>query len=455
MTTPGRVVVTGASGNVGTGVLRELARQLPETHVIGVCRRPPEHGEVYERVHWHAVDLSCPDAAAQLTSVMRDADVVIHLALAVQPVRDEDYLYRANVLGSAAVFEAMVAAGVGQLVYASSLGIYAPGASAPVTEEWPDTGQATSTYSRHKVMVERILDDFVNEHRDVVVARFRPTVVVQREAAWLIKTLYLGPLVPQAALEMLRRRRLPILPLPAGVELQFVHADDVGDLVVRLMRQRARGSFNVAADVLNADALARLVGARAVAISPRVVRAVISALSAARLIALTPGWYDVATNTPLMDTSKARREVGWAPKHSSTVSARELIEGMADETVGASAAMGYTSRRDKVLRTTVDRVHDVSLVSWSLLTVGRAAGIRRAGLVDGVVVAANLVSGTPMALDRMLESRRDPVALLAPVTVVAALAATVRGGWTPVVATAALHLLNAMERKRRKTKPRL
>ena len=120
----------------------------------------------------------------------------------------------------------MASAGVQQLIYASSLGIYAPGAAEPVAESWSDTGQETSTYSRHKVIVERLLDQFVIDHPEVAVARFRPTVVVQREAAWLIRSLYLGPFIPRAALKLLRRRLLPVVPLPAGLGLQFVHSDD-------------------------------------------------------------------------------------------------------------------------------------------------------------------------------------------------------------------------------------
>lgn len=446
--TPARIVVTGASGNVGFGVLRALARSLPEAQVIGVCRRPPTTGSVYERVRWHAVDLSAPDAADRLVPVLQDADVVVHLALAVQPVRDEQYLYRANVLGSQAVFEAMSVAGVDHLVYASSLGIYAPGTVGPVTEDWPDTGQATSVYSRHKVEVERFLDAFERAHPDTVVSRFRPTVVVQRESAYLIRSLYLGPLVPQAALEVLRRRMLPVLPLPAGIALQFVHADDVGDLVVRLIEQRVRGSFNVAADALDATALGELVGGRPIAVNPRVVRKLISALSAARVVALNPGWYDVATNTPLMDTSKARTELGWKPSRTSTECARELIEGLADDVVGTSAAMGATARRRRIPRKVVDRVHDATLALWTALAAGRAAGLRRGGVADAAVVAGNLATGTPMALDRVLQRRRDPAAVAAPLAVVAALVTTVRGGWSPVAATVVLHLLNALERRR-------
>ncbi|MBO0681288.1 NAD-dependent epimerase/dehydratase family protein [Mycolicibacterium sp. S2-37] len=451
---PSRVVVTGASGNVGTGVLRALASQLPDTEVVGVCRRPPTHGAPYERVRWHAVDLAAPSARADLESALQGADVVVHLALAVQPVRDEDYLYRANVLGTQALLRAMSAAGTPRLVYASSLGIYAPGSDTPVSEDWPTTGQATSVYSRHKVMVEQLLDEFEIDHSDVTVARFRPTVVVQREAAWLIKSLYLGPVVPITALEMLRRRELPVLPLPARLKLQFVHADDVGDAVVRLITRQVRGSFNIAADVLDTAALADLVGARPVDVPPRLVRAVISALSAARIVALTPGWYDVAFNTPLMDTTKARQTLGWAPSRSSADSARELIEGLADGAVGTSAAMGWELRPRRDVRAAIDRTHDVTLALWGAVAFARATGVRRGRAVDVAIVAANLVSGTPMAVDRVLERRADPVALMAPIAVCAALGATVRGGWPAVAATGALQWLRLSERARRATRLR-
>ncbi|MFS0899722.1 NAD-dependent epimerase/dehydratase family protein [Mycolicibacterium litorale] len=447
---PSRVVVTGASGNVGTGVLRALAAQLPDAEVVGVCRRPPTQGQPYARVRWHAVDLAAPSAVADLGAALSGADVVIHLALAVQPVRDEDYLYRANVIGTQAVLHAMKTAGVRQLVYASSLGIYAPGSGAPVTEDWPTTGQATSIYSRHKVMVERILDEFELDHPEVTVSRFRPTVVVQREAAWLIKSLYLGPLVPRSALGLLRRRELPVLPLPARLELQFVHADDVGDAVVRLTTQRARGSFNIAADVLDTAALADLVGARPVEVPPEAARTLVAALSALRVVALTPGWYDVAFKTPLMDTSKARETLGWAPAWSSADSARELIEGLADGAVGTSAAMGWELRPRRDVRGAVDRAHDVTLGLWGALAVLRAVGVRRARAVDAAVVVSNLATGTPMALDRVLERRADPVALLAPVAVIAALGATLRGGWPAVAATGVLQVLRMSERNQRK-----
>ena len=448
--TPHKIVITGASGNVGTGVLRALIQAMPGSEIVGICRRPPLVGPAHESVTWARVDLSEGSAVDDLAHAMRDADVVVHLALALRPADDEDYLSRVNVGGTQAVLKAMAGAGVRQLIYASSLGVYAPGATDPVNEDWPHTGQQTSAYSRDKVAAEQLVDEFALAHPDVAVARFRPTLVVQRESAWEVQTLYLGPLVPRALLKLLRRRVLPVVPLPAGIALQFVHADDVGDAVVRMVQSRATGVFNLAADILDAHALAGLIGGRPIAVNPRLVRGVVTALHAIHAVAVTPGWYDVAMNSPTMNISRARDELGWSPTRSSTVSALELIGGLADGAVGASAAMGATQDDRTGLRRTADRVHDSSLLLWTAATLLRAAGVGRAGVTDAAVIGANLVGGIP-ALERLLSRRRDPVALLAPVAVVTAVAATIRGGWSAVAAVAVLNLFAESERRRADT----
>src|SRR6185312_5443751 len=111
---------------------------------------------------------------------------------------------------------------------------------------------------------------------------------------------------------------------PRGLSLQFVHSDDVGDAVARMMLRRVRGSFNVAADPLDSAALADLVGGRPVGVDPGLFRRAVVALHRLRVVAVTPGWYDVATKSPLMDTTKAQRELGWTATRTSTESAREL-----------------------------------------------------------------------------------------------------------------------------------
>ena len=173
-----RVVVVGASGNVGTSVLRELADEPGVESVLGVSRRVPDMQ--FPKVRWQAADV----AGSELAPLFRGADAVVHLAWLIQPGRDRRATRRVNVEGSERVFRAVVEAGVPSLVYASSVGAYAPGPKERrVSEDWPTTGVASSFYSRDKAAVERILDRLEVEQPGLRVVRFRPGLIFSREAA--------------------------------------------------------------------------------------------------------------------------------------------------------------------------------------------------------------------------------------------------------------------------------
>lgn len=129
---PRRVLVTGASGNVGTALLRRLATEVDPPEIIGVVRRPPTTpAPDTVPVAWHQLDLADPHAAEHLAPLMRTVDAVVHLAWGFQPTRDESYLRRTGVGGTAAVLEAARHAGVDHLVHMSSVGAYSPAGTAP------------------------------------------------------------------------------------------------------------------------------------------------------------------------------------------------------------------------------------------------------------------------------------------------------------------------------------
>src|SRR3954465_9638792 len=118
-----RVVVIGATGNAGTSVLEALAREDRVDEVVGVARRAPQAR--FQKVTWRKADISDPNT--DLAGLMRGAGCVVHLAWLIQPSRDESVTHATNVEGSQRVFDAVAAAGVPALVYASSVGAYAPG----------------------------------------------------------------------------------------------------------------------------------------------------------------------------------------------------------------------------------------------------------------------------------------------------------------------------------------
>ncbi|MBI5104917.1 MAG: NAD-dependent epimerase/dehydratase family protein [Solirubrobacterales bacterium] len=325
-----KVAVVGATGNVGSAVLRALQRDVRVREVVGIARRRPRVD--VDKVTWRTADISRDD----LLPVLEGADAVVHLAWLIQPSRDERVTYATNVEGSRRVFEAAVRAGAGAIVYASSIGAYSPGPKdRAVDESWATGGIPTSFYSRHKAAVERILDRVEEAHPHVRVARLRPGLIFQRDAASEIRRYFAGPFLPG---RLVRRSMVPVIPRIPGLKVQAVHADDVAEAYRLVTAERAvGGAFNIAAEPpLDVDELARLLGARTVPVPPLAVRALTGLTWKLRLQPTSPGWFDMALSVPLMDTSRARTELGWSARRSSGDALLELMDGLRD---GAGAPM--------------------------------------------------------------------------------------------------------------------
>jgi len=316
-----RVVVVGASGNVGTSLLQALAGEPAVNEVVGLCRRLP--AEPFEKVEWRAADVTADDLAAHF----HGADAVVHLAWLIQPGRDKAQLRRVNVDGSARVFRSAARAGVPALVYASSVGAYSPGPKdRRVDESWPTEGIGSSFYAAHKAEVERLLDAHEREHPEMRVVRLRPGLIFKREAGSEIRRLFAGPFLPNG---LVRPGLIPLVPAARRLRFQAVHSLDVAEAYRLAVVNEVRGAFNVAAEpVLDSSELARLLGARPVQVPPRLLRAGAALSYRLRLQPTEPGWVDMGLSVPLMDTRRAREQLGWSPRHKAGEALLELLEGM-------------------------------------------------------------------------------------------------------------------------------
>jgi UDP-glucose 4-epimerase len=317
-----RVVVLGASGNVGTALLRALESESGVEDVVAVARRPPQRWDSV-KTSWRPLDI----ASDALVPTFRGADVVVHLAWLIQPSRDQERCHAVNVDGSRRVMDAVAQAGVPALVYASSVGAYSRGPKDGfVDESWPAGGTPSSFYARHKATVERMLDRFEIEQPDVRVVRLRPGLIFQRGAASEIRRLFAGPFLPGMAASP---KLIPLVPRHPRLRFQAVHADDVADAYRRAIVGDARGAFNIAADpVLDGDALGRLLGARPLPVPASVLRAGAAAAFHLRLTPTPAGWVDMALAVPLMDTSRAREVLGCQPRRDAGAALLELLDGI-------------------------------------------------------------------------------------------------------------------------------
>ncbi|MFN8108733.1 MAG: NAD-dependent epimerase/dehydratase family protein [Thermoleophilia bacterium] len=317
------VLVTGATGNVGWAVMSQLLGDPRITRVTGVARRPPPDPPA--GTHWIAADVG----VSSLRPMMEGVDAVIHLAWAIQPSRDRAATRRTNVLGSARVAQAAADVGVPALIHASSVGVYSPGPKdRAVDESWPREGVRTSFYARDKVEAERGLDRVARVHPNTRIVRMRPGLIFSRQAATGVRRLFLGPAVPRA---LLRPSRIPVVPDIAGLRFQALHTRDAARAYLEAVVRDVEGAFNIAADpVLEPRVLAAALGARMVRVPPRLVRGAMAATWRAGIQPTPEGWLDLALGVPLMDCSRAHRQLEWEPTVPSTEAVLELLTGMAD-----------------------------------------------------------------------------------------------------------------------------
>jgi len=311
------VAVTGPTGEIGKPLMAELERRVEVGSMVGMARRPFDPvREGWEKASYRRGDIL---DRGSLAALFDDADVVVHLAFAIFGSHEETR--RVNLEGTRNVFEAAIRAGVKRLVYASSVAAYGfhPENPQPLSEEVPARGSDGFYYSRQKAELEALLEELL-PGSGVAAYVFRPCIVAGPRAPMLIRQLVekvrLGDPLPPL------RRALGRLPLPRpvipdpGVPFQLVHHDDVARaLAAAVLGEGPPGAYNLAADgVVGVGDLARSIGWHAVPVPGLAAELAAGVAGRASFVSSQLEWATALRRPVLMDTAKARRELGWEPR---------------------------------------------------------------------------------------------------------------------------------------------
>jgi UDP-glucose 4-epimerase len=321
------VAVTGPTGDIGKSVVRALEREPQVERIAGMARRPfdpAKHG--WGRAEYVRGDIL---DRASVSRLVDGADVVVHLAFVI--FGSEEETRRVNLEGSRNVFDAAVAAGAKRLVYTSSVAAYGFAEKRGLlTEQDEPRGTDRFYYSVQKAELEAALRDAVARSASEAYV-FRPCVVAGADAPEIIRqlvdTIRLGGRVdPLARLLARIPGAKPVLPDP-GIEFQLVHHDDVADAIAAAVVGRGRaGAYNLAGPgELTAPDLARELGWRSVWVPRRGVGVLAELLGRVPMLPAKVAWINAFRTPVLMDTSKARVELGWEPRHDALATLRETI----------------------------------------------------------------------------------------------------------------------------------
>jgi UDP-glucose 4-epimerase len=327
---PLTVAVTGPTGEIGRPLMALLERTAEVGRVVGMARRPFDpSAEGWSKVEYRRGDVT---NAGDVAALVDGADAVVHLAFIIMASGDSRAI---NLEGSRTVFQAAVDAGVPRLVYASSVAAYGFHAdqSERLTEDLPPRGTEAHPYSAQKAEVEGLLTDVISGGATEAWI-FRPCIVAGPDAPLLVDGIPFvrwGAMLPGAVRALAGRvpGLAPVLPDP-GVPFQLVHHDDVAAaLVAAILGRGEPGVYNLAAEgQVTVTELAHALGYHAVPVPALAVDA--TALLVARLPLLPPeaSWIEAFRTPVLMDTTKARRDLGWAPEHDAHATLRAVVDGV-------------------------------------------------------------------------------------------------------------------------------
>jgi nucleoside-diphosphate-sugar epimerase len=322
------VAVTGPTGEMGRAVVGALERSREIGTILGMARRPFDPAAMgWKKVAYRRGDVLDRRAVSDLVA---EADVVVHLAFMIMGGAKQSR--RVNLSGSRNVFEATVAAGVKRLVYASSVAAYGFHADnpLPLTEEVPARGTAAHYYSAQKAEVEELLADTLHDTATAAYV-FRPCIVAGPDAPLLIDSLpytQISSRLPGPVLSLLEGVPIlrPVLPDP-GVPFQLVHHDDVATAMRAGVLGRGHpGVYNLAgAGELSVKVLAEELGWYSIPVPELAVDAVAETIGRLGFLPAQAQWVAAFREPVIMSTAKARRELGWRPRHDALETLRETI----------------------------------------------------------------------------------------------------------------------------------
>lgn len=315
------VAVTGPTGEIGRAAVAALEQDPRIDRILGMARGPFDPA----RQGWTKTEYRQGDILDRgaVDALVAEADVVVHLAFVIMGSRAESH--RINIAGTRNVFEATVAAArPRRLVYTSSVAAYGyhPDNPTPLSEDVPTRGSHEHYYSEQKAQLERVLDE-VTRGSDLEVFVLRPCIVAGPHATALADAMpwrqvagHLPGAVRKAAGALPLPR--PVFPDP-GHPLQLVHHDDVASAVVAAVTSEGPpGAYNIAGDgVVSLSDVAAALGARPIRVPASVATAASAVVARLPFLPSMVEWIHTGRTSVVMDTTRARTQLGWQPRYTS------------------------------------------------------------------------------------------------------------------------------------------
>jgi UDP-glucose 4-epimerase len=292
----GAVIITGICGRMGQLLARKLHRKLP---VIGIDRRRFE-GKPEDIVHYQ-IDVR----RRKTQDIFRSGNIraVVHLGV-MHNLRESDRTHHSwNVVGFQKLLEYVATYKVPKLVVLSSAMLYGPSPDNPhfMVEDAPLLGAQDFFQIRDLVEVDMLAQSFFWKHPEVETVILRPCHILGR--------------VHNAASNYMRMER-PITVLGFDPMLQVIHERDVVEAMLLALSPGARGIYNLRGPgELPLSHMLQLIGRKPIAVPGPLINSVLGRLWNYRATTFPKEELDHLRYICLVDDSRARKELGFAPRH--------------------------------------------------------------------------------------------------------------------------------------------
>lgn len=144
-----RVLVTGATGQVGSAIGSHLAGRHS---VIGLSRKSPPVGSIYEQVE---AALGAEGAVRRVEQCVRPCDAIVHAAAAISGDPRDSAISLTNCLGTQQVVELALDWGNVPVIFLSSVPVIGRPGRLPITEDHPVA--PPSIYHASKIYGEHLM----------------------------------------------------------------------------------------------------------------------------------------------------------------------------------------------------------------------------------------------------------------------------------------------------------
>jgi UDP-glucose 4-epimerase len=312
-----KVLVTGASGYIGSLVTNALSGQDAVTQLIAVDVRPfPGNRHHPDKVKECLADVRS-DSTAELILSERP-DVVCHLASIVTPGREStrEFEYSVDVLGTRNVLDACIKGGVSKIVVSSSGAAYGYHADSPaeLVETAPLRGNPEFAYSDHKRIVEELLEDYRSRHPHLKQLILRLSTVLGATVKNQITSLFDKPVMFGIS--------------GAGTPFTFIWDRDLVEVFVRGCIQPVDGIYNVTGDgVLTLSEIAKIQGKPYLSIPAPLLAAALVALKTLGLTRYGPEQVGFLRFRPVLSNRKLRTLFPDLPSKSTRDAFHEYLNG--------------------------------------------------------------------------------------------------------------------------------